>query len=91
MASFYENSTARYPLALKRMTIRLQLGFWLLVIDLLSDSSWVQDLVAWSYHDLPAMLGRLHRSLDPGLALRWAGFGLALGFAIGLLSSWLAQ
>ena len=73
-------------MSLKQFSIRLEVSFWQLVIQLLSESRTVQTLIAWIYHHgLPATTRLIH-SLEVERVLRWAVVGLAIGFLTGLLS-----
>lgn len=73
-------------MSLKQISIRLEVSFWQLVIQLLSESRIVQALIAWIYHNgLPATI-RLTHNLEGERAIRWAIGGLAIGLLAGLLS-----
>jgi uncharacterized paraquat-inducible protein A len=73
-------------MSLKQLSIRLEVSFWQLVIQLLSESRAVQAIITWIYHHgVPATTGFFH-NLEVERALRWAAVGLALGFLTGLLS-----
>ena len=73
-------------MSLKQFSIRLEVSFWQLVIQLLTESRTVQAIIAWIYiHGAPAIT-RLIQSLEVERVLRWAVVGLALGFLTGLLS-----
>jgi hypothetical protein len=73
-------------MSLKQFSIRVEVGFWQLVIQLLSESHTLQGIITWIYHrGLPAS-ELLANNLEVERALRWALVGLALGFLTGLLS-----
>lgn len=73
-------------MSLKQFSIRVEVSFWQLVIQLLSESRTVQAIITWIYHrGLPAT-NLLTNNLEVERALQWAVVGLALGFLAGLLS-----
>jgi hypothetical protein len=83
-------------MTIKTISLRLEISFWRLAINLLSESTFFQNLVTWFYRSISLPLERLSQmrvSLPPA---RWAllrslglpaSAGLALGFLSGLLSS----
>jgi hypothetical protein len=74
-------------MSFKQISTRLEISFWQLVIQLLSESYTIQEIIAWVYHrGSPGMARFVHR-FDVEKALRWAAYGLALGFLIGFLSA----
>lgn len=74
-------------MSLKQFSIRLEISFWQIVIQLLSESHAIQRIIAWACNrGLPGTLRITHR-LDSERLLRWAAVGLLLGFLTGLLST----
>lgn len=74
-------------MSLRHFSTRLEISFWQLVVQILSESRSVQRLLAWSYHFGSPAIARLLHSIDYERALQWAAIGLALGFLAGLLSA----
>ena len=74
-------------MSFKQFSIRLEVSFWQLVIQLLSESRPVQALIAWIYYNgLPATTRLIH-NFEVERALRWAIVGLVIGFLTGLLTA----
>ena len=73
-------------MSLKQLSIRLEVSFWQLVIQLLSESRVVQAMITWIYHHGVPDTTRFIQSIEIERALRWVAVGLALGFLTGLLS-----
>lgn len=74
-------------MSFKQISTRLEISFWQLVIQLLSESDTIQEIIAWIYHRGSPGINRFVHKLDYEKALRWAAYGLTLGFLIGLLST----
>jgi hypothetical protein len=66
----------------KRIPILIEIHFWNLSVNLLTQSSLAQSVFRWAY---PYMT-RVARSSGPQYVALWAGAGLALGFTVGLLA-----
>jgi hypothetical protein len=74
-----------HPVDIHLVCYRLEIGFWRMTIDLLSDSRLLQKLVARCGR-LTWQLGPLLHALDRRRAVRWAAAGLGLGFFTALVS-----
>ena len=70
---------------IKNISMRLELSFWNLAIDLLSESSAFQNFVTWVYRELTLPVLALSRSFNPKKALLLAAGGWLLGFMAGVL------
>jgi hypothetical protein len=74
-------------MSLKQFSIRLEISFWQIVIQLLSESHTVQRVIAWVCNlGIPGTT-RFFHCLDSERMLRWAAVGLLIGFLAGLLST----
>ena len=73
-------------MSLRHFSTRLEISFWQLIIQILSESRAVQRLIAWSYRCGTPAIARFLHGLDAEQLLQWAAIGLALGFLAGLLS-----
>ena len=74
-------------MTIRQLSTRLEISFWQLVIQLLSESRTVQRMIAWVYHRGSPATARFINSLNAERALQWAAIGLALGFLAGLLAA----
>jgi hypothetical protein len=71
---------------LKQLSLRLEISFWNMAIELLSKSAFFRGLVRWVYRACSGDWLRSTEAFQPSRALIWALVGLALGFCAGLLS-----
>jgi hypothetical protein len=78
------------PIDFRLVSRRVQLGFWRLAIDLLSDSRLLQQLIGAAYRS-SRQAGRLFQRMDGPRAACWAAAGLCLGFFTALLGALLFQ
>ena len=74
-------------MSLKQISTRMEISFWQLVIQLLSESHTIQRIISWIYHRGLPSTTKFIQGLDFDRVLRWAAVGLALGFMTGLLST----
>jgi hypothetical protein len=74
------------PIDIRLISNRLEIGFYRLVIDLLSDSKLLQKLITGAC-SLTWQLAPYLRALDRHRAARWAAAGLSIGFFTALISA----
>ncbi len=68
---------------IKQLSLRLEISFWQLLIALMHESSFVQNIIRWGYHRLLPIVFGLNQLIDLKKVINW---GLA-GFFIGLATS----
>jgi hypothetical protein len=73
-------------MSIRQFSSRLELGFWQIVINLLSDSSIIQNLVRYGYLQVLPSTREFFKKFERQLVFRWAAAGLGIGFVIGILS-----
>ena len=72
-------------MSIKQIPSKIELGFWQIVISLLSESRSVQRLVCWFYLDVGPKTKQLIHRLERQQLLRWSAAGLAMGLLVGFL------
>lgn len=70
-------------MSFKQLAVRLEISFWQIVIQLLSESEFIQFAVGYVAELWPRAQHYWQR-LDRERLLRWASVGFAGGFLIGL-------
>lgn len=73
------------PLEIQLVCNRLEIGFWRLTIDLMSDSKLLQKLVT-GICELTWQVSQSVRTLERNRAVRWATAGLCIGFFTAIVS-----
>jgi hypothetical protein len=74
-------------MSLRQLSSRIELSFWQIVIDLLSESHSLQRLIRWFYLDFVPATANFFHQFDRQRVIRWAAFGIGLGFVVGFLIS----
>lgn len=77
------------PIDIRLVCNRLEIGFWHLAIDLLSDSKLLQKLITGT-SSLTLHLAQYLQALDRHRAVRWAAIGLSIGFFTAIVSTMLS-
>jgi hypothetical protein len=74
-------------MSLRQLSSRIELSFWQIVIDLLSESHSLQRLIRWFYLDFVPATADFFHQFDRQRVIRWSAFGIGLGFVVGFLIS----
>ena len=72
-------------MSIRQLSSRIELSFWQIVIELLSESPKFQRLVKWSYLGLFPAAANLLNNMSRRRAIQWAAGGLGAGLMIGLI------
>jgi hypothetical protein len=81
------NSSRLSRMSIRQIPTRIELGFWQIVIALMSESPSVQQLVRWLYSDLLPSAEKLVSKLNRRRLFRWSAGGLGMGLVIGFLTA----
>jgi len=72
---------------IKQFSLRLEISFWQLVIALMHESAFVQNVIRWGYHRLlPLVLG-LSQLVDFKRVANWGIAGFFIGLVISVISA----
>lgn len=69
----------------KELSLRLEIGFWQLVISLMYESAWVQSLIRWSYHRLFPILRGFNQFINTRRVVTWGIFGFFTGLIVSVI------
>ena len=76
-----------FLMSIRQLSSRIELTFWQVAINLLSESRSLQRLVRWFYLNLEPRLAQYTKRLERRRIYRWSAAGLGLGFFTGILIS----
>ena len=74
-----------FEMSLRQLSTRIELSFWQIAINLLSQSSMLQRLIRWFYLTLLPFSAEFSKRFERRRVYRWAAAGLGLGFMLGFL------
>jgi hypothetical protein len=74
-------------MGLRQLPSRIELTFWQIVINLLSQSKLLQRLIRWFYLELMPHSKLFIQQIDLKRFVRWSATGLGLGIITGLVIS----
>jgi hypothetical protein len=71
---------------LRHIPSRIELGFWQVTINLLSESILLQKLIRWFYLEFRPQFATVVRRFERQRLVRWAAAGLGMGLLFGFIA-----